>query len=94
MADNNSNANETQRVTYTLPTSVDTSVFGPAYWGAFHDLASRIPCIACREKMQSMMTFVHDYVNYRLGKQIYDKQNFINTLNEISKLKKQTLILK
>lgn len=82
------------KVTYELPTSVDGSVFGPSYWQAFHDLASKVPCGGCRQETESFIKFFHDLVNYRLGKQIYDKKNFIEVMNKISALKNKPLILK
>lgn len=55
-------------VAYELPLSVDGNVFGPVFWNAFHDIASKVPCSGCREEAESFMKFFHDLVNYRTGK--------------------------
>jgi hypothetical protein len=81
-------------VTYNLPTSVDTEIFGPVYWAAFHDLASKIPCGICKEKMEQTMIFVHDLVNQRLGKSIHNPENFKKYLNYISKLNNKPIKIK
>lgn len=86
--------NEKIKVAYDLPTSLEPFVFGPDYWFAFHDLARRIPCGGCKKEAESFLVFFHDYKNYELGKKIYDKKNFINWINKISKLKTKVLILK
>lgn len=85
---------QVKQIVYTLPTSVDTSVFGPAYWSALHGLVNEIPCFHCRREAKSFMVFFHDMKNYELGKRIHDKKNFLNWINKISKLKQQPLILK
>lgn len=85
---------EIQKVTYELPTSVDTDVFGPAYWAAFHDLASKVPCGACREKMESIMIFVHDLVNLKTEKPLYNKDNFFQWLKIISQIKNKPIKIK
>lgn len=78
-----------EKVCYDLPTSLDTSVFGPEYWKAFHDLANRIPCGICQEKAKSFVVFWHDLKNKDLGKPIYDKENFDYWTFEISKQSKK-----
>lgn len=84
-----------QKVCYTLSTSVDTSVFGPTYWEAFHDLASRIPCVGCKEHAESFMRYWHDLVNVHTGKPVFDQANF-NKWNEIisnNAKRKQTIMI-
>jgi hypothetical protein len=63
-------------ITYTLPTVVDPTQFGPYWWSALHDFVSEIPCVACREKAVSFQRYFHDLVNRRLEKPIFDKENF------------------
>lgn len=77
-----------EKICYDLPTSVDTEIFGPKYWEAFHDLAHRIPCTGCREEAESFVRFWHDSVNKKLGKPIFDKQNYQLWLNKITKRNK------
>lgn len=92
--DSNKAPTGTTIVTYELPLSPDTSVFGPPFWQAFHDLANRVPCGTCRDKMSSFMVFAHDMVNFNLGKPVYDKKNFIFWIKLISQLNNKPLILK
>lgn len=73
-----------QKVCYTLPTSKDTKVFGPKWWDAFEDLASRIPCGACREESESFVKFWHDTKNVDLKKPIFDKANYDYWVKRIS----------
>jgi len=74
------------RVTYDLPKSKDTKVFGPDFWAAFHDLAKRVPCDECRDKAESFMVFFHDMVNVRVGKPVYDEKNFKTWVTYVSNL--------
>lgn len=75
------------RVCYDLPNSKDTKIFGPVFWDAFHDLASRIPCDGCREESESFVKFWHDLKNYDLGKDIQYKDNFDKWLSKIEIVK-------
>lgn len=77
---------EVALVTYRLPKSKDTKVFGPEYWAAFHDLANRIPCDGCREDTNSFMVFWHDLVNIKTGKKVYDQKNFNEWIKRVDKL--------
>jgi hypothetical protein len=63
-------------VTFKLPNSIDADVFGPEYWKAYHKLTDMIPCSICRKDAVPMMRFVHDIVNKKLKKPIYDKENY------------------
>lgn len=85
---------EKEKIVYYLPTSVNPEIFGPDYWFAFHDLASKVPCLECSKEAESFISFFHDLKNYQLGKKVQYKKNFMYWINYISKLKNQTLILK
>lgn len=63
-------------LTYRLPNSVDTEIFGPYYWGALHNVVDNIPCSICRNDAKPMMVFMHDLVNYKLDKPIFNPENF------------------
>lgn len=82
------------KLTYEIPLSVDPDVFGPPTWHALHEIVDTIPCGSCRAEATSFMNFFHDMVNYKLGKKIVDKRNFVSWINKIASLKHQTLILK
>ena|ERR1035437_561862 len=82
-------SNEITTVTYELPNSVDTAVFGPVYWAAFADLASKIPCGPCRGHAEGMITFWHDLVNIHIGKPVYDQANFDKYMMQLSMLNKK-----
>lgn len=66
----------TQHICFELPTTADTTIFGPKYWAAFHTLAANIPCGGCRGFAEKFMIFFHDMVNQKLGKPLQDEANF------------------
>lgn len=63
-------------VTFKLPNSIDAEIFGPEYWRAFHTLSEMIPCSICRNDAVPMFRFVHDVVNKKLKKPLFDKENY------------------
>jgi len=67
---------EFERLCFELPRTGDSSVFGPHYWAAFHKLAHNVPCSICRGFAEKFIVFFHDTVNKKLGKPIYDQENF------------------
>lgn len=69
---------------YYLPNSNDPKVFGPFYWKAFHDLANRIPCGDCRPEAQKFMVFFHDVINKKLGKPLFNQDNYTEVLNRLN----------
>lgn len=77
------------KVCYELPNSKDTTVFGPAFWDAFDDLAGRVPCDGCREHAKEFVSFWHDLVNLRTGKPLYDKSNFNKWMTQVNAIQKQ-----
>lgn len=77
------------KVCYDLPNSKDPKIFGPDFWAAFHDLASRIPCDGCREETVAFEVFHHDLKNYDLGKPIQDKTNFNYWLKKLESVQNQ-----
>lgn len=76
------------RTGYYLPKDHNPNVFGPKYWFALHDIVDRIPCPSCREEAIPLMSFVHDFVNQKLKKPLYNPTNFYKHVSEISKLNK------
>lgn len=85
---------ETIKLNYEIPNSTEAEIFGPATWGALHDLVSKIPCSLCRDEAVSFMQFFHDLKNVALGKKVMYKENYILWINKISKLKQQPIIMK
>lgn len=75
------------RVCYQLPKNMDADVFGKFYWNALHDTVERIPCSICQTEAVSFMSFFHDVVNNKLGKKLYDENNFNKWLERLSELK-------
>lgn len=63
-------------VIYSLPRTKDPEKFGPAYWKALHGIAEKIPCPPCRNDGTQLMAFMHDVVNLKLGKKIYNQENY------------------
>lgn len=61
---------------FSLPRSKDKDVFGPPYWKSFETIAHNIPCPPCRQHGEQLVSFMHDVVNLKLGKPIYNKENF------------------
>lgn len=86
-------ADSIDKVCYDLPTDKNPSVFGPVYWNAFHDLASRIPCDGCKEHAESFITYWHDLVNIHTGKPIYDQVNFDTWVDKTALKSKKVKIL-
>lgn len=73
-------------VCYNLPTNSDPEVFGPYYWKALHDITHRIPCPACRKDGVPLMIFMHDTINYKIGKPFFDLENFKKWQKYISEI--------
>lgn len=65
-------------IVFALPRSKDKDVFGPKYWKAFAKIADEIPCPPCRAHGKELISFMHDVVNLKLGKPIFNPQNFEN----------------
>lgn len=85
---------ETIKLNYEIPNSTDAEKFGPATWCALHDIVENIPCPICRVEAVSFMRFFHDMKNVALGKPVMYKQNYLNWLNKISKIKNKPIIMK
>lgn len=85
---------ETIKLSYEIPNTIDETKFGPPTWCALHDIVSKIPCSICRDEAVSFMQFFHDMKNVALGKKVMYKENYINWINKISKLKQKPIIMK
>lgn len=75
-------------VVYKLPTNVGPDEFGKYYWNALHSTVERIPCSICRDEAVPLMKFMHDIVNKKLEKPIYDEKNFSEWINKVCEMKK------
>lgn len=80
-------ASPTERDCFSLPTTSNTEIFGPAYWKAFHQLAHQVPCSGCRDFAEKFMVFFHDMVNIKLSRPIYDQKNFDEMSELVMKVK-------
>lgn len=76
-----------EKVCYMLPKSSDPKVFGPKYWAALHNITERIPCGTCRGFAEKFAIFWHDFTNVKLGKSLYDENNFNYFTDLIGKIK-------
>lgn len=72
---------KSNNVCYDLPEHGSTSEWGPKYWAALSNIAHRVPCSLCRGEAEEMISFLHDRVNLKLDKKLYDEQNFDKWLN-------------
>lgn len=75
-------------VVYSLPRTHDPETFGPNYWKAIHSLVNKVPCPSCREDGKSLFVFAHDVVNKKIGKPIFDQQNYNKWKDHICEGKK------
>ena len=80
---------EDKILTYRLPTSMDTEIFGPPFWSAIHSMASEVPCSICRNEWESFTSFGHDYVNFKLNKPIFSEENFSKWLKKLCDIKEE-----
>lgn len=74
-------------VTFKLPNSKDTDVFGPPHWQARHYLDSIIPCSTCRSHAIPLGSFMHDIVNLSIDKDVFNKENWnqhVKLINELN----------
>lgn len=78
---------EDKILTYRLPTSMDTEVFGKHYWGALHNLVENIPCSICRNDAIDLMEGMHNLVNSKLEKPIYKPEKFEKFLANVCEIK-------
>lgn len=80
---------EEKILTYRLPTSMDTDVFGPKYWSAIHSMAKEVPCSICRNEWESFTSFGHDFVNFKLDKPLWNEENFSKWLTKLCDIKSE-----
>jgi len=68
-----------------------TGYDGAEVWKEREQANSKITCDICRDKAEKLETFTHDIVNARLGKKIFDKNNWdehvqiVNCVNDSCK---------
>lgn len=53
-----------------------TGYDGSKIWEERKKINSKIECESCKEEAGNLETFTHDIVNARLGKKVFDKNNF------------------
>lgn len=72
---------------YYLPKHGSPDSWGKYYWGALHSTIEKIPCSICRNEASEMMKAMHDTVNLRLEKPLYDKDNLKKWLDKYSEIR-------
>ena len=77
---------EEKILTYRVPTTMDSDYYSP-YWDSLHHIVSEIPCSICRNDAEKRMIFFHDSINAKLGKPIFNMQNWKKYLIEMCALK-------
>lgn len=80
---------KSKNVCYDLPEHGSTTEWGPKYWASLHSTVGKIPCSLCRGEAVEMVKFIHDRVNLKLEKKLYDEKNFDKWLNIFSEIKKK-----
>jgi len=58
---------------------------GPFWWGAMEGVAAAVNCPPCRSQAQAMVSAMHDLVNLKLGKPVYNSQVFQQVAQEYSR---------
>ena len=53
-----------------------TGYDGSKIWAERKRINDKIECESCKEEAKKLETFTHDIVNARLGKKIFDKNNW------------------
>lgn len=53
-----------------------TGYDGKKEWDKIHKAVEEIGCETCKEEGKGLMKFAHDVVNAKLGKPLFDKDNF------------------
>ncbi len=57
-------------------------VCGAGWWGALEGVVGSITCESCRTDAVKMLSAMHDLVNVRLGKGLYDPSNFSEVVQQ------------
>jgi len=55
---------------------------GGSWWAALHGVVQAINCPPCREHGQRLMSAMHDLVNHKLGRPLFDPNNFARVAGE------------
>jgi len=76
------------RKCFYLPRNSNPEVFGPYFWKSLHSTVENIPCNICKNDAIDMMKFMHDLVNHKLQKPIYDKANMDKWIKYINNIQK------
>ena len=57
--------------------------WGPCIWGELHEVAGKIPCSECKPFGVRAMRAVHDMVNVKLGKPVFDPAGLLLFKREV-----------
>lgn len=53
-----------------------TEALGHRIWGIFHGIADNYGCHLCKHDAQVLISGIHDIVNVKLGKKVFNKKYF------------------
>lgn len=81
--------NKSKNVCYNLPTEGSPEDWGRYYWEAIHNIADRIPCSSCREEGSELFSFIHDFINEKTKKPLFDPENYQKWLNKFCEIKEK-----
>lgn len=65
------------------PLLFNTGYDGSKVWSELHRIVENIPCGSCSVEGQSLLNAMHDIINLRLGKPIYDLKNMKFFMEEL-----------
>lgn len=57
--------------------------WGPCIWGELHEVADKIPCDECKGFGVRAIRAVHDMVNVKLGKPLFDREGFLRFARDV-----------
>jgi hypothetical protein len=68
-----------------------TKALGNRVWDLLHGIADNYGCHACKADAQTLISTIHDIVNVKLGKGVYDPARFEAGVRMINKLYQEWL---
>lgn len=74
-------------VYYKLPKHGTPDEWGKYYWNALSTTAEKIPCGLCRGEAIEMISALHDTINFKLKKDLYDEDNLKKWLDKYVELR-------
>lgn len=59
-----------------------SAVYGPLWWAKLEQDVAAINCPPCRAEGQALLSAMHDLMNLKLGKPLFDANNFRRVATE------------